>query len=370
VPNTHCLPTGSLGTGELPVPDIISTYTISDPGAGNRRGIVIFIHGLSSSPVGSVQPVPNSGGALVYLRVGDFETAVVADGWVFVYPSVQEDFYTGTGWAVGGVYNDVSNDSGHGSRYMASTNHWATHLMVNEMTRLYGANRPIILAGFSMGAFKVLQLAATPPAGANVVGYISHCPATLFEAVGPTLTQPFNFYNLNWTGLDTTTTQLNAVTIPGIVGYGTQDGAVGWGSTTVAAGSNGVAVSTFAGAGILNVVASSKLAVFGGTSTVQVTGLTGGTGSALITFTGTGTNTLTGCTTVIGSGTLATGNPCNQSFTDQMIINAIAASQPVTRNATTDDHEFTGTPSGAGNDAATYAAWIASTIDPSNPVSF
>jgi hypothetical protein len=83
-------------------------------------------------------------------------------------------------------------------------------------------------------------------------------------------------------------------------------------STAVAAGSNGVAVSTFAGAGTLNV--SSTLnwpaaSVSGTQGAIVVTGLTGGTGTATITYTGTTATSFTGCTTVSGSGTLATGNP-------------------------------------------------------------
>jgi hypothetical protein len=88
--------------------------------------------------------------------------------------------------------------------------------------------------------------------------------------------------------------------------------AEGPGSTAVAAGSNGVAVSTFAGAGTLNV--SSTLnwpaaSISGTQGAIVVTGLTGGTGTATITYTGVTATSFTGCTTVSGSGTLATGNP-------------------------------------------------------------
>jgi len=82
---------------------------------------------------------------------------------------------------------------------------------------------------------------------------------------------------------------------------------------TVAAGSNGVAVSTFAGAGTLNVNTTLNwpaASISGTQGAVVVTGLTGGTGTATITYTGTTATSFTGCTTVSGSGTLATGNPC------------------------------------------------------------
>jgi hypothetical protein len=83
-------------------------------------------------------------------------------------------------------------------------------------------------------------------------------------------------------------------------------------ATTVAAGSNGVAVSTFAGAGTLNVASTLNwptASISGTQGAIVVTGLTGGTGTATITYTGVTATTFTGCTTVSGSGTLATANP-------------------------------------------------------------
>lgn len=77
--------------------------------------------------------------------------------------------------------------------------------------------------------------------------------------------------------------------------------------TTVAAGSNGVNVSTFAGAGTLNVASSASFASSGNvvvaTNTVMAT----------IKYTGKGTGTLTGCTTLGGAGTLATGGTVGQA---------------------------------------------------------
>jgi hypothetical protein len=83
-------------------------------------------------------------------------------------------------------------------------------------------------------------------------------------------------------------------------------------ATTVAAGSNGVAVSTFAGAGTLNVASTLNwpaASISGTQGAIVVTGLTGGTGTATITYAGVTATTFTGCTTVSGSGTLATANP-------------------------------------------------------------
>lgn len=80
-------------------------------------------------------------------------------------------------------------------------------------------------------------------------------------------------------------------------------------TTTIAAGSNTVNVSTFAGAGVLNVASSASFPAGGGTVAVPTS-----TGVAAVTFTGTaGGNTLTGCTVVANTqapvaGTMSTGS--------------------------------------------------------------
>ena len=84
-----------------------------------------------------------------------------------------------------------------------------------------------------------------------------------------------------------------------------------WGETnnpvTVAAGSNGVNVSTFTGAGVLNVSTTlgyntASISSTQGALSVATSGTT-----AVITYTGVTATTFTGCTTVSGSGTLSTG---------------------------------------------------------------
>jgi len=72
-------------------------------------------------------------------------------------------------------------------------------------------------------------------------------------------------------------------------------------ATQVAAASNGVAVSSFAGAGTLNVVSTSGFPA-SGTLTAATS-----TGQATITYTGTTATTFTGCTTTAGTGNLTTG---------------------------------------------------------------
>lgn len=79
-------------------------------------------------------------------------------------------------------------------------------------------------------------------------------------------------------------------------------------ATTVAAGSNGVNTSTFAGSGTLNVAAISG---WGNGTVVVATGTT----PAVITYTGTTGTTLTGCTTTSGGGVMSTGGSVCQRAT-------------------------------------------------------
>lgn len=78
-------------------------------------------------------------------------------------------------------------------------------------------------------------------------------------------------------------------------------------ATTVAAGSNGVNVSTFAGAGTLNVATTLGWNTASISSTQgALSVVTSGT-AAVITYTGVTATSFTGCTTVSGSGTVSTG---------------------------------------------------------------
>jgi hypothetical protein len=373
VPNTHCLPSGSLGTAEIPVSNVGATYlTIVDPGVGNRRGIVVWINGLNVFLATSYAPsIPNGGSAGTYNRVGDFANTISADGWLFMTVTVPEAFMNLAGSQA--IYNDVANDTGHGSRFVNNIVHWWDHVL-QYIAVTYGAGRPIIVGGGSFGGFKALQILINRQK--TVAGCIAHEPATILENVPASFTVTAQaFYNLNCSGLDLATNALTAMspalTVPAIIGYGTGDFILGYSATTVSSG-GGTNVNTFTGSQTLNITDGTK--IIGGPM-VTLTGLSGGSGSCVMTFGSVSGNTLLNCQTVTGSGSLVNGAPCVQNNVDQIITNALSASLPVTRSqdggmATPITHEFTGTPSGAGNNAATYAAWIASTLDASYPVSF
>jgi hypothetical protein len=91
-------------------------------------------------------------------------------------------------------------------------------------------------------------------------------------------------------------------------------------ATTVAAGSTGVNINTFAGAGTLNVASTTGFPTSGA---IQV--LTS-TGYQTVTYTGVGATTFTGCSTPNGAGgTLTTGNAVNLGVGAQLRKRTISA---------------------------------------------
>ena len=80
----------------------------------------------------------------------------MADGWIFTCPSYQEDFYVQP--ACLGIQNDILNDAGNGSRYLASTLNWWDHV-VQYWQSVVAADVPIVCFGVSWGGWRALQLA-------------------------------------------------------------------------------------------------------------------------------------------------------------------------------------------------------------------
>jgi len=100
-----------------------------------------------------------------------------------------------------------------------------------------------------------------------------------------------------------------------MIGATVPDGDYGIAST-VAVGSNGVDVTTFAGAGVLNVASTTTPGtIISGTNTVVVQT---SAGVATVTYTGSTATTITGCTTTAGTGILATGNYVRQLMRQNM----------------------------------------------------
>jgi hypothetical protein len=225
---THCLPSGTLGTGEIPVCTITSANTTAyvpsgGIGHGFIRGVVVAMHGLSVVQA-PIPPVLSADSSVTAFKAfgSTMMTQFINDGWLYLNVPYPEDYYVSLG--VQGIYNDITNDSGHGSRYLTMTLHWWDHIVL-YIKSTYG-NWPIVAYGGSWGGWHALQIAANRQS--TLAAYCPHEPATILSNANTLFTTPVNFTAVNTTGLDITTTHLNAVTIPGIVTYGTNDEAVGY----------------------------------------------------------------------------------------------------------------------------------------------
>jgi hypothetical protein len=337
---THCIPSVPYAN-KIPVAPVGSSLsTITDPGAGNRKAIVLFFHqSLAGSdlPTPFVVPTGSFGvGNIAYLA-----TELQSAGFVFDYPVLPVDFsVNGTGY-FGNLLSDVQADPGHGTGFVGTMAEWVDH-KVTYYANLFGvANPPIIFAGFSLGGYLALKMSLTASPQSlnwNVKGVWAHCPATIWENVTVLSPSPVG---TNFSGMDLSTTFLNSTTIPTTISWSYSDADVGFGlssspyytapgpvsnissiltnasgntnvSSTVAASS---AISTtYAGSSTTLASLGSLLLTVGppgnfaqaGTGTIVT-----GSGTASITYTGWTGTTLTGCTYsgsgISGASTVASG---------------------------------------------------------------
>src|SRR5262249_51409336 len=149
-------------------------------------------------------------------------TDLFNDGWVVIQPQYAENLSPGLPQSA--IYTDVSNDTGHGARYLAQTLHWWDHIVAWIKTT-YG-NWPIVVFGFSWGGLKAFQIAANRTS--TITAYASHHAATVLSSIPSAVTSPADFTGISTAGLDTTSTMLNSVTVPGAIGWGTSDTVVGF----------------------------------------------------------------------------------------------------------------------------------------------
>jgi hypothetical protein len=240
--------------------------TIQDPGAGLRRGIVVFLHPSQASDLPIPFTVPNSTG----LNFGDLFTPLVADGWLCMYPVCPQDFSIQGVEYFGNVYNDVKNDPTNGAFLKARFLIW-WELFLHYLARKYGPGRPIIVGGFSFGAFVAMNIVVGH--SSSIIGYFLHCLPTLFEyitAFGPS----YNPSLVNWTNFDYSTTALTSptsITTPGIIGWSDSDDDVGYSLTPVNSGqvqSNAIAIIAAAQAASLPVTSYQAASSSGGSTPV------------------------------------------------------------------------------------------------------
>jgi pimeloyl-ACP methyl ester carboxylesterase len=358
MPNTHCLPTGSLAAAEIPVPNVLSTSVRTYLPVGSKRGVVVLMHGLSVATEPTPPAVLTANTTPTGFQDYSYQlvNSLTADGWVVVAVPYPEDSYSGVNGAAG-IAVSIAADAGYGLLYLNHTTLlWWDHV-VQYLKATYGATIPIVACGISWGGWHAIEVAINRPT--TIVGYMAHVPACILQNANPSIAFTTAFQQENCTGVEIASSALNACTLPGIVGYGTADEAVGWAASTFS-GTNGTNVNTFTGSQSLSVASSANFVV--GASVKVITS----TGYAIITFTGTGTGILTGCTTVYGSGTIASGAAVIQNNTDALITaqQVAQSSHQVTRYTSASTHEL------SSADATEYSSWVASTLDPLCPASF
>lgn len=327
---------GTVPSWGIPVPaaNAGNVVVAGDPGAGNRRGVIIFSH-PSQPPQTIPLTVPNGTG----VNVGDFATKAAAIGWVTMYPAQPVDYSVQGVNYYQSMSNMVANDPGHGStlvkvysRYLAKNIAYArSHFKLPN-------NPPIIAAGFSLGAWVSAILAANNQS--SLAGYICHCLPTVWANIASTqLGYPnatgaaafAGFLNTNNSGIDLGASYLSGVTIPGVIGLGMNDGTVGWGvpgagtcksspaSTTVSSITNSSGSATFTAASVTGLQLGQTVSGVGlsGFFVGQfwclwtITNISG----SVVTITGQGTPSMSN-----GTYSFTYGNP--QSNADQIISSA------------------------------------------------
>jgi hypothetical protein len=194
----------------------------SVPG-GSKRGVVILGHGIFPTATTFPYPIQNIVGAQ-FLALAN---ALVADGWVCIMPPYQEDLShpaTFNDSPSYGIQLDITNDTGNGARYQASTLHWWDHV-VNFIQTTYGA-WPLVPFGVSWGGWRMLTVAINRTS--QIIAYGCHCPVTILTHLAAAFTTPANWTGLTTTGADVISTALNGITgPPGFIGWSTTDVAVG-----------------------------------------------------------------------------------------------------------------------------------------------
>lgn len=227
MPNTHCLPSGSLGTSELPTPQISTKNTsIKMPTSTPYRGVVVMLHGLNGNhdyPWPIPFPIADVGGGFPSYQYSFFNW-LSGDGWIVIQPPYVGDFYKTP--PINGMKADINADAGKGIRFKGTILHWWDHL-VEFVNQQFGKKMPIIPFGFSFGGFNILTVVQNRwNVSPQMIAYVAHASATVITYIpsailGTGLTDS--------SGCDIGQHALDAVTIPGVICYGTSDAIIGWG---------------------------------------------------------------------------------------------------------------------------------------------
>lgn len=186
---------------------------------GSRRGVVVMIGGLQLA-IGASKPVMSDVAGAQPILWLTLAQALQAQGWIVIQPQISQNMYVGLPQV--GLYNDVSVDTG--TRFKAQTLAWWDHVVL-WIKANYG-NWPIVPVGFSWGGQLTHHIAANK--ASTITAYVTHHSCTVLSALSSAVTTPANFTGISTAGIDNTSTMLNAVTKPGLIGWGTSDPVVSY----------------------------------------------------------------------------------------------------------------------------------------------
>lgn len=215
---------GTVPPWGIPVPtaNTPNVNVAGDPGAGNRRGLVLFCHQSINSDQIIPLTVPSSTNG--FISVQQFAAAAAAQsggGWVTWYPAQPVDYSkTSIGYSQS-MANMVASDSLFGGRLVTVYGRWLAKLRARAAVFYSLASPPpTILVGFSLGAWVAAQIAINN--ASSIIGYACHALPTEWNQLyqSPVTGGPgVPFQGLNCSGINLGTTALSAMTIPGIIGH-------------------------------------------------------------------------------------------------------------------------------------------------------
>jgi hypothetical protein len=275
MPNTHCLPSGSLGTAQIPVPPFTGyPGTILTP-SGSKRGVVVWSPGLGTLNTSWGQSFADNG----VFQVQTLATNLQNDGWVVIYAEPPGLNYLTT--QATGVFNDINNDAGNGSRFKTTASLWWDHV-INYLNLNY-PGWPVVPFGGSMGGLFTLIIATTRTS--TIAAYGMQVPAELL-----------------WTAQ---LTGVNYAQSPVTAALDSSMNGLAWPQSTV--------------------TANASIAAFPSSGCIMVAQSGGVTGFSAIRYTGKSGNSFTGCTGGYTGATMATGGTIQQSsFTSGLDISMTA----------------------------------------------
>lgn len=213
---THCRPVEPF-TGMVDPPGFPACAPINRPVVGTR-GLVVLCHGIAD--LGYPVTMPND-------PTGDdwtnLSNDLLADGWMTVYAQQCGDL-SGPPELLGQLATQLADMTGDPS---GTANHWwlATLAWWDHVRAWcdyhYGSDFPLVPLGFSNGGWIATQVAANR--AETISAAVIHHPALQWSTV---LADIYGQTGYDTSSIDLSSTALNGLTVPALLGWGTADNVV------------------------------------------------------------------------------------------------------------------------------------------------